>query len=111
MAKRKQHSCHHCGTNTQREHGGFRFCGDECEKQHDAEHGSIRERLQAEGFVQHPETPNIWSKAGVSVTEHECYQRGIEAVLEKHQSVVTNPALATKPPVKDKPWRVRKSNR
>jgi hypothetical protein len=105
MAKRKQHSCHHCGTNTQESNGGFRFCGDECEKQHDAEHCSIREQLQAEGFVQNPETPNIWSKAGVSITEGACYQRGIDDVLAKHQSVVTNPALPIKSPVKSKPWK------
>lgn len=105
MAKRKQHDCHHCGTSTQESNGGFRFCGAECEKQHDMEHRAIRECLKAEGFMQSAETPNIWAKDGVLVTEELLYEGGVADGLAKHQAVVANPSVPIKPLAKSKPWR------
>ena len=94
MANRqKLHDCHACGAKQRNDVAG-RFCTNECEKQHAADHDNIRERLEAEGFVRDSEIPNLWSKSGVSVTEQECYERGVDSVLVQHRSVVANPAVA-----------------
>jgi hypothetical protein len=93
MANRqKLHGCHACGAKQRNDVAG-RFCSDECEKQHAADHDDVRKCLEAEGFIRNSEIPNLWSKGGVSVTEQECYERGIDSVLVRHQAVVANPAV------------------
>lgn len=92
MPRKRDHICHTCGTKQRNDLSG-RFCSDECAKQHADEHTAIRQRLEKEGFVRSEETPNLWSKAGVSVTEESCFERGIDQVLTQHQSVITNPTI------------------
>lgn len=91
MAK-KLHDCHACGAKQRNDIAG-RFCGEECATQHAADHEDIRKQLEAEGFIRNADAPNLWSKDGVSVSEQECYERGLEAVLALHQAVVANPAV------------------
>ena len=76
--KQKLHDCHACGAKQRNDVAG-RFCEEGCEKQHAADHDDIRERLEAEGFIRNRDAPNLWSKDGVSVTEQECYERGVDA--------------------------------
>lgn len=92
--KLKSHICHVCDVKQRNDIAG-RFCSTDCEKQHVNEHAAIRERLEKEGFVRSEETPNLWSKAGVSVTEESCFERGIDQVLGQHQSVISNPTVRT----------------
>jgi hypothetical protein len=93
MAKKlKLHMCHACGAKQRNDIAG-RFCNDECEKQHASDHADLREQLQNEGFIRNSVSPNLWSKDGVSVSEQQCYERGIDQVLTQHQSVVNNPTV------------------
>ncbi len=85
---KKPLACRHCGTQFRRSAGAGLFCGDNCELAHDKANASNRESLLSAGFTQHEETPNIWVKDGVAVTEEQVKHQGLVKALHKHAGAV-----------------------
>jgi hypothetical protein len=78
--------CYHCKTSFPRTPGAGLFCGKDCEDAHCAAIEDNRKQLTDAGFVQHPETPNIWQKDGVAVTEEQVKHVGFEKAVQLHAS-------------------------
>ncbi len=85
---KKPLGCHHCGQHNQRLPGAGLFCGADCEKQHGEAIVNTRKTLAANGFVQHHEVSNIWTKNGVAVTEEMVKHVGIDKTSQRHLSAV-----------------------
>jgi len=84
--------CIHCGGLFRREAGAGLCCGPGCEDKYKATTEQNRKALADAGFVQHPETPNIWHKDGVAVTEEQVKHHGIEKTIHLHAGAVAEHA-------------------
>lgn len=89
---KKPLGCHHCGKPFRRAPGAGRFCGDTCEKAHAAAMDQHRKSLTDAGFLQHSETPNLWLKDGVAISEEQVKNIGFEKAMRKHQSAAAEHA-------------------
>ena len=78
--------CIHCGQQFPRIAGAGLCCGDDCAKQHEAAREQIRKDLSAGGFTQNAETPNLWTKDGVSITEEHVKHAGMAVAMQQHAS-------------------------
>lgn len=85
---KKPLACRHCGKQFARAAGAGLFCGKDCEDAHCSAMDDHRKSLTDAGFVQHPETPNIWHKDGVALTEEQVKHVGFEKAVRQHGSAV-----------------------
>lgn len=83
---KKPLACRHCGSKFPRAAGAGLFCGSDCQMQHEAYTENATFDLKAAGFEQHPETPNIWHKDGVAITEEQVKHVGFEKAVRQHGS-------------------------
>jgi hypothetical protein len=85
---KKPLACRHCKKPFRRAAGAGLECGSDCEQAYINAMDAHRKALSAAGFVQHPETPNVWHKDGVAITEEQVKHVGFEKAIRKHTSAV-----------------------
>jgi hypothetical protein len=96
MAKRNRTplACAHCGKEFPRVACAGLFCGDDCAKEHATQMEKATVDLQAAGFEQHAEAPNLWVKEGHAISVEHVKQIGIEKALNIHARHAAGAQLA-----------------
>lgn len=84
-------ACHYCGkhdTETVMQQNGGRFCSDGCAIAYQSDIEKAATSLAANGFERSPETPNLYTKDGVSLTVEEVMNEGLGSSLARHTAIV-----------------------
>lgn len=86
MARLKR--CHGCGASFQNRKGADLHCSKECEGQHQAAQSMFQKSLEAAGFTQVADVPNLWVKNEVHISLEQVMREGLDETLARHREVV-----------------------
>lgn len=90
--QRKPLQCAHCGAKFQRVSGAGLFCGKDCQEAFGVAHAEVTGHMQAAGFTQHTEAPNLWVKDGVAIGIEHVKAHGFIKAIRRHTSAVAEHA-------------------
>ena len=77
--------CAHCSAEFPRVACAGLFCGDDCQKEHEAQIAKAADDLKAQGFEPHPEVSNLWVKDGMAISVEHVKEIGIDEALKLHE--------------------------